>query len=350
MTTLKKRALASLALSLALAVALVAGLPSTSRAVIPGDFAYNDGGQDVLIVGFWAVGFGDPGVSTEFDIFADRTNSTFAMPIQMVFVDDAQKVVGRRSDTLTVFERKHYDAESIVASSGSKIGWFFVADANQSSSVLSGAVVIGLDPGGKVDGKANLLLDSAGNVINKAQALTGHTMQKWTGDQLEAPVGLTTCPDGAAGCTPGAGFQTFLVFLNAGTITTNGTTTSLDQSQPVTIEFFGDKEVFLGNCEFVLTAFDLGVVRPGLDLALGKLNDACSVDLTPALVGSAKTTARWAASIRSIPDNMVLAGLVATVNVTSTGGIQAYAYEMSYSADDTSTLHHTELTRLLLTT
>jgi hypothetical protein len=334
-------------LGLVVAVALVGAFASTASAQF---FAFNNPGQDVVIAGFWAVGFGHPGVSTEFSIFADRTDTTFSMPIQIVFVDTDQKVVARRSDVLTAFQRKHYDAESILAGTKAQAGFFIVADANQSSSVLSGAVVLGLDPTGKVDGKANLLLDSTGKAITTAQGLTAHRMMHVTGEQLEAPLGLTTCPDGAAGCTSGAGFQTFLLFLNTGTLTTVGATTPLDQSQPVVIEFFADNEVYLGDCDFLLTAFDVAIVRPGLDGSLGPKLDTCPVDLTPALIGTSKTTARWAASIRSLPANDVLLGLVATVNVASSGGIEAYTYEMSYSADSTSTVHHRELTRLLLTT
>jgi hypothetical protein len=335
------------ALGLVVATALVGAFASNASAQF---FAFNNPGQDVLIVGFWAVGFGHPGVSTEFSIFADRTDTTFSMPIQIIFLDTDQKVVGRKSDVLTAFQRKHYDAEALLAGQKAQAGFFLVADSNQSSSVLSGAVVIGLDPSGKVDGKANLLLDSTGKAITTAQGLTAHRMVSTTGNQLEAPLGLTTCPDGASGCTSGAGFQTFLLFLNTGTLTTAGTVTSLDQSQPVVVEFFGDNEVFLGDCDFLLTAFDVAIIRPGLDASLGPKLDSCPVDLTPALVGTSKTTARWAASLRSVPQNEVLLGLVATVNVATAGGIEAYTYEMSYSANSTSTVHHRELTRLLLTT
>jgi hypothetical protein len=339
------------ALSLIMAIVLVGGFVNNQASAQ----IFNDPGNDVMIVGFWAVEFGNTGVSTEFSIFADRTGGGMGdkiMPVQIIFVDDNQKVVTRKNDVFTAFERKHYNAEALVAGSTAKVGFFLVADSNQASSSLSGTVVIGLDPGGKRDGKANLLLDSTGKTITTAQALTAHTMAKYTGDQLEAPLGLTTCPDGTvAACTAGLGFQTFLVFLNAGTFTTVGATTPIDNIQTVGVEFYGDGEVFLGSCDYQLTAYDMIVTRPGLDAALGALNDPCTgVDLTGALVGTSQTTARWSASIRSIPDNQVLVGIVATVNVASAGGVQAYAYDMSYSAEDTSTLHHTAITRLLFTT
>jgi hypothetical protein len=324
-----------------LSVVVLAGLVLGSAGIAgaaPDDF-YKEGGKDLLIVGFWSVGFGAPGVSTEFSVFADRTNTTYAMPITITFLNDKQGTVFTFDDTLTAFERKHYDVEALLAGVSDTLGFFIVSDTNFTSSVLSGAVVIGLDPiGNKVDGKANLLLDSSGNVITTARALTAHSMKYVASQSLEVPLGLTTL-------TPsGVGFQTFLVVLNAGTFTTIGTTSPLDQTTTVAVEFFGDKEVFLGSCDITLTVHDVWVARPGI---IPKLNDLCiPVDFVKALVPTANTTARWAASIRTKVEDNVLLGEVFTINTRSS---EAYAYAMSESADSTTTLNDTELTILLQT-
>ncbi|MBI3780724.1 MAG: hypothetical protein HY278_06685 [candidate division NC10 bacterium] len=294
-----------------------------------------------MIVGFWAVGFGIPGVSTEFSVFADRTNTTFAMPITLTFLNDKQSTVFVFDDELTAFERKSYDAEALLTGVSDTFGFFMVSDTNFTSSVLSGAVVIGLDPGGSVDGKANLLLDASGNVISTARALTAHTMEHNARKLEDVPLGLTTV---SGVSTPAPGFQTFLVLLNAGTLTTVGTTTPLDQTQPVALEFFGDNEVFIGSCDIILTAFDVWISRIGLT---PKLNDLCvPLNFKKALVAPANTMARWAASIRAHNNNNnVLVGEVFTINTKS---LEAYSYPMSY-AHCTTTLHETELTRLLVT-
>jgi hypothetical protein len=293
-------------------------------------------------MGFWALGFGQPGVSTEFSVFADRTNTSFAMPIQIVFVDDKQTTVARFDDFLTAAERKHYDAEVTLVGTTSTIGFFLVADSNWTSSVLSGASVIGLDPGGSIEGTAKLLLDSNGNVITTARALTGHALHvKSASNSLAAPLGLTTL-------TPaGQGFQTFMVFLNAGTATTapGKTVSSVDNSQPIAIEFFGDNEIFLGSCDTTLTLNDVYITRPGL---APKLNDLCiPPSFKAGLVPPANTTVRWAAAIRSHnqPANVLL-GEVVTVNTKS---LEAYAYAMAQNTASTTTLNNLFITSLLIT-
>jgi hypothetical protein len=293
-------------------------------------------------MGFWALGFGQPGVSTEFSVFADRTNTSFSMPIQIVFVDDKQTTVARFDDFLTAAERKHYDAEVTLVGTTSTIGFFLVADSNWTSSVLSGASVIGLDPGGSVEGTAKLLLDSNGNAITTSRALTGHALHvKSASNSLAAPLGLTTL-------TPaGQGFQTFMVFLNAGTTTTPGgkTASQVDNSQPIAIEFFGDNEIFLGSCDTTLTLNDVYITRPGL---APKLNDLCiPPSFKAGLVPPANTTARWAAVVRTHNQaSNVLVGEVITVNTKS---LEAYAYAMAQNASSSTTLNNMFITSLLIT-
>jgi hypothetical protein len=326
-------------LTLILLAGLAFGL--SGNAVASPQAFYNGAPGHMMLVGFWAVGFGSAGVSTEFSVFADRTNTTFAMPIQIVFIDDKQARVTEHNDELTAEERKHYDAEALLIGTSAKVGFMLVADTSLASSVLSGAVVIGLDtsPGASVEGSAKLLLDTSGNVISTARSLTGHKMQYYATSTISAPLGLTTCPNGVAGCTKGDGFQTFLVILNAGTISG----TKADQSVPIDLEFFGDNEEFLGSCDTILTDHDMWVTRVGLSPGL---NDVCiPSDFNKALVGTAKTTARWAASVRTKTNNSVLLGEVFTVNTRS---LEAYAYEMS-QATDTSNLQETVLTSLLTT-
>jgi hypothetical protein len=332
-------------LSLVLLAGLVFGHSDRAWAIAAGDanaaFRQAPVGTTMLF-GFWALGFGQPGVSTEFSVFADRTNTSFAVPIQIVFVDDKQTTVARFDDHLTAAERKSYDAEQTLIGTTSTVGFFLVADSNWTSSVLSGASVIGLDPSGSIEGTAKLLLDSSGNVITTSRALTGHDLtQKFSTASLAAPLGLTTL-------TPaGQGFQTFLVLLNAGTTTTipTKTATSVDNSQPISIEFFGDNEVFLGSCDTTLTLNDVYITRPGLS---PKLNDLCIPPTFKAgLVPPANTTARWAAVVRThnLATN-VLIGEVITVNTKS---LEAYAYAMAQNAASSTTLNNLYITSLLIT-
>lgn len=332
-------------LSLVLLAGLVFGQSHEAWAIAAGDgnqaFRNAAVGQPML-VGFWALGFGAPGVSTEFSVFADRTNTSFAVPIQIVFVDDKQTTVARFDDHLTAAERKHYDAEVTLQGVSSTVGFFVVADSNWTSSVLSGASVIGIDPlGNNTDGQAKLLLDSNGNTITTARALTGHDLtRKTAAASLGAPLGLTTLPSGN-------GFQTFMVFLNAGTTTTPGgkTASQVDQTQPIAIEFFGDNEVFLGSCDTNMTVNDVYITRPGL---APKLNDLCiPPSFKAALVPPANVNARWAAVVRThnLAANVLL-GEVITVNTKS---LEAYAYAMAEDGNSTTTLHGTYLTSLLIT-
>jgi len=255
------------------------------------------------LLGFWAVGFGEPGISTELSLFNDRPAH---MGVGITIVDDAQQSIAGASAGLTPFQRKHFDLEAIVASTRASVGFFVVTGSSPTPGILSGSVITGLDPGGAVDGKARLLLDPDGNVISSAQALTGQTLARAATDTLLAPLGLTTLAP-----TPGEGFQTFLMFANVGT----------DPLQAVQVEFFGDNEISLGDCSFVLTAFDLVVTRPGIP----DLGDTCPVDLAPALVAPSGTTARWAARIRTVPSSKVLIGQVVVVNTLSR---EAFAFPM----------------------
>jgi hypothetical protein len=304
-----------------------------------------------MLLGFWAVGFVLPGVSTEFSVFADRTNTSFAMPIQIIFVNDTQNTIARFDDHLTAAERKHYDVETILLGVPNQFGFFLVADSNWTSSVLTGASVIGIDtaPGAGLDGFAKLLLDPSGNVITTARALTGHQLYVPAASAaLSIPLGLTSNPFGSGLLPVGSGFQTFMVLLNAGTTTTipGKTASSVDNSQPIAIEFFGDNEIFLGSCDTNLTAFDIYATRPGLP-KLGTSDLCIPPTFKAALVPPANNTARWAAVVRThnLQEN-VLVGEVITINTKS---LEAYAYQMGASAQSTTTLNNTLITLLLIT-
>ena len=226
------------------------------------------------LIGVWAVGFGEPGISTELSLFNAGPGG---VGIGITFMDDKEQRVIEVNTGLTPFERKDFDLEALLAGTTAPVGLFLVTGSSATPGALSGAVIMGLDPGGSVDDKSRLLLDQEGNVIASARGLTSHELLRLerAAENLTAPLGLTTLSP-----VPGDGFQTFFVFANVGT----------QPVQSVQIEFFGDDEVFLGSCGFVLSSFDLVITRPGFP----GLGDACAVDLTPALVSPRSTTARWA--------------------------------------------------------
>ena len=256
-------------------------------------------------ISVWAVGFGKPGISTELSLFNAGPGS---VGIGITFMDDKEQRVIEVNTGLTPFERKDFDLEALLAGTTAPVSLFLVTGSSATPGALSGSVITGLDPGGSVDGKARLLLDPDGNVIASARGLTSHELLRLerAAEKLTAPLGLTTLSP-----APGDGIQTFLVFANVGS----------EPMQSVQIEFFGDNELFLGDCSFVLTPFDLVITRPGLP----ELGDPCPVDLTPTIVTPDSTTARWAASLRTVPSDKVLIGQVVVVNTRSR---EAFAYPM----------------------
>ncbi|MBI3780351.1 MAG: hypothetical protein HY278_04730 [candidate division NC10 bacterium] len=253
------------------------------------------------LLGFWAVGFGNSSVSTEFSLFNTQPEE---MGIDLTFFDDAENTIIMLNAVLTPFEERHFDVRSLVAGTNASAGLFLVTAPT--TNALRGTVIMGLTPAGGVGGKAGLLLDQDA-AITAARGLTGSTMRPLqdAAETLVAPLGLTTLSP-----VRGDGFQTFLVFANVGT-----------SPQFVEIEYFGDNEIFLGSCGLLLTSFDLVITRPGLP----GLGSPCSANLAPALVAPDRTTARWAASIQTNPSHEVLLGEVVVINTRTS---EAFVYEM----------------------
>ena len=241
------------------------------------------------LLGFWAVGLGDSGISTEFSLFNILPEQ---LRIDLTFFDDAEHTINILDTALTPFERKHFDVKTLVEGTNASAGLFLVT--SPTADALRGTVIQGFDPGGGVDG-IPLLLDQNGR-ITSARGLTGSPMRRLDEavEILTAPLGLTTLLP-----APGDGFQTFLVFTNVGT-----------SDQSIEIKFYADEEVFLGSCGLTMSSFDLVIVRPGLP-AMG---NHCFVNLSPALVAPDRTTARWAARILTVPRNKVLLGEVFVIN------------------------------------
>jgi len=252
------------------------------------------------LLGFWAIGLGGSGISTEFSLF---NTSSKDLGIDLTFFDDAEQTIVMLNTGLTPFERKHFDVKALVAGTNVSSGLFLVTAP--SVDALRGTVIQGFDPGGGVDG-IPLLLDQNGR-ITSARGLTGSPMRRLDEavEILTAPLGLTTLLP-----APGDGFQTFLVFANVGT-----------SDQSIEIKFYADEEVFLGSCGLTMSSFDLVIVRPGLP-AMG---NHCFANLARALVAPDSTTARWAARIQSVPSKKVLLGEVLVINTRTS---EAFVYEM----------------------
>ncbi len=252
------------------------------------------------LLGFWAVGFANSGISTEFSLFNTQPEE---VKIDLTFFDDAEQTLVMLNTALTPFERKHFDVKALVEGTDASAGLFLVT--YPTADALRGTVIQGFDPGGGVDGKP-LLLDQNGR-ITSARGLTGSPMRRLDEavEILTAPLGLTTLLP-----APGDGFQTFLVFANVGT-----------SDQSIEIKFYADEEVFLGSCGLTMSSFDLLITRPGLP----GVGNHCFANLARALVAPDSTTARWAASIQTVPSKKVLLGEVIVINTRTS---EAFVYEM----------------------
>src|SRR5574341_1587284 len=97
------------------------------------------------LLGFWAVGFANSGISTEFSLFNTHTED---LRIDLTFFDDEEHTISMLDTALTPFERKHFDVKALVAGTNASAGLFLVT--YPTADALRGTVVQGFDPGGGV--------------------------------------------------------------------------------------------------------------------------------------------------------------------------------------------------------